>query len=144
MGAQIKESSDDATKALAIAKKSDDTLKQVQRILTPIDDQKIHLDFVLDCKQRPQYNDWCKKPPAQTGPSFGFGLLGVDILVFADPKTAQAFIDGQPDSFDVSYLTGGRDKRSKDQEHCGFTRRRLDSNYQSRAERIGRLDEDKT
>jgi hypothetical protein len=103
VGAQIKESSDDATKALAIAKKSDNTLKQVQRILTPIDDPKIRLHFVLDCKQRSEYNDWCNKPQAQNGSSFG--PLGVAILFFADPKAAQAFIDGQPNSVDAWFLT---------------------------------------
>jgi hypothetical protein len=43
VAAQLKESSDNASKALALARKTDRTLQEVERLLTPLDEPRIHL-----------------------------------------------------------------------------------------------------
>jgi hypothetical protein len=51
VAAQLKESSDDAGKALALAQRNDKTLHEIQRGLYPLDVTEIELDFELPCKE---------------------------------------------------------------------------------------------
>jgi hypothetical protein len=60
VAAQLKESSDDAAKALALAQKSDDTLQQVHRLVSPINDTAFFISLSFDCKKPvPEYATFC-------------------------------------------------------------------------------------
>jgi hypothetical protein len=58
--AQLKESTDDAKKALAVAKQSDETLMSIRRALFPLDDPEISADFLVDCRVDEHTMKFCR------------------------------------------------------------------------------------
>jgi len=49
MAVQLKESRDDAKKSLELSRKSDDTLREIKKILSPLDITNVHLVFRAAC-----------------------------------------------------------------------------------------------
>jgi hypothetical protein len=98
--AQVKESSDSSDKALALAKKSDETLNDIERSLSPLGRFTVLWVFNVDCEQSISL---CAKGKRD---SLGFqtyilnekqafpdGSLTLRMSIFADPKDAQEMLD---------------------------------------------------
>jgi hypothetical protein len=98
--AQLQESSDNADKALALARKSDSTLRDIEKALSPIEDPQVSVQFRVDCDSAnfklfctktearrknnvfpyPSFEDWPQKPIA-------FAVF--DVIFYADKVLAE-------------------------------------------------------
>lgn len=117
VAAQLKESSDDAARALALAKKTDATLGEIERILQPIQDPTITLKFRVRCSL--PYQEFCNRVDASFSkdPTHAVACDGkgwptdvklryyVNFLIDSDREIETVF--GQPIDFDLSYAIHG-------------------------------------
>lgn len=104
--AQLKESSNQqrasaatAKETLALAQKTDQTVRDVQRMLSPMEDPEIEIDFDVACEE-PLYKAICMdmgKWPG--GPEVKIGLL---LNFFRDKHDAKSFIAGDDVNPDLS------------------------------------------
>lgn len=109
IAAQLKESHDDAAKTLALAQKSDKTLTEIERSLSPLDDPTLSIGFDIRCddakylafcqklwqKQRKAgkvlvMDDWADFP--NPVPQV---ILPMRVDVFQDAKDAELFLGGK-------------------------------------------------
>jgi len=107
--AQLKESSDNAAQALALAKKADTTLTEIERGLSTLEEPKIGFVFDIDCDSS-KYATFCtsisneSRVNAAGGSIFDYwndfpgGQVSWTFTVgmFINPEDAQAFIDAKP------------------------------------------------
>jgi len=110
VAAQLKESSDNAAKALALAEKTDKTLREVERLLTPIEDPRITLGFRLPCTDA-KFERFCKLAQAESFASPDIATmsarlwkkwpvgkkhisLGLAVRIFKDEASAEKYIHG--------------------------------------------------
>jgi hypothetical protein len=59
VAAQLKESADDASRALVLAEKTDRTLNEIERGLHPLEDPAVTLTFKVPCEE-PRYKKFCR------------------------------------------------------------------------------------
>jgi len=112
VAAQLKESSDTerdrkttADQTLAIVKKSDATLTEIDRVLSPIDEPRFTASFALSCADNPKIQEYCRglqklfrtttiQWADDTFRNWPLGprpLIGVNISFFQDPADAARF-----------------------------------------------------
>lgn len=103
--AQFKESSRQeqsrqttANQTLALAQKTDQTVQDLQRILSPLDDLRINIGFYIPC-DNPKYKAFClamnrkRFVPESAWDQWPGGDVSLLIQVFVDPKDAQGFLE---------------------------------------------------
>jgi predicted outer membrane lipoprotein len=112
--AQLKESSDKeasrkatADQTLTLAQKTDQAVRDIQRVLSPFDEPRISCAFEISCND-PKYKAYCLSVKGMgfleehlaKWPGGSFSVLTFQLFFFVDPRGAQNFIDGmssQPD-----------------------------------------------
>ncbi len=84
--AQLKETTNDARKALALAQKSDDTLTNIQRALSPLSSPVVWIKLTADCADQSWHpGPACRDPRADINfPQFAF-----ELEFFKNSKDAQ-------------------------------------------------------
>jgi hypothetical protein len=107
---QLKESSDNADKAFTLAQNTEETLKQVDRLLTPIEEPLVSISFKVPCTNI-RYKSFCTQVRGKTWESsdiqaeseelwkawpFKQNRLAtvLQLRIFKDPKAADNFIEG--------------------------------------------------
>jgi hypothetical protein len=105
--AQLRESEDNSSKALKLAQNTDNTLNEVQRLLSPLDEPVIDLTFQVPCKEK-LHAQFCSSARAASWDVIDFhvtadklwkvwpskeNMLGIfELMIFRDAKTAQSFV----------------------------------------------------
>lgn len=103
--AQLKESSDDASKSLALSRASSTTLTNIERLLSPLDEPKVEMSLQVPCEQD-KYRLFCQNllnnPLPEDNalnwngwPSLNHSeFLKVSMLFFVDEVTERKYIQG--------------------------------------------------
>jgi hypothetical protein len=142
VAAQLKESSDQenarraaTAQTLALAKNTDQTVHDLQRVLSSIDDPHLYFDFDLNCSQG-ELKEFCaglnSYTPALVDPYSGASVeawqqkrwsflsskkakgFWMQMVFYVDPKDAQLFLDGAHAPPDLSfYLNLAYDQHTK-------------------------------
>jgi hypothetical protein len=106
VAAQVKESIGDAEKALELAKKTDATLNEVERLLTPFSEPTIHLDFRIPCEDKTNKSHCEQFDLRSKSSSLSFDVwknwftgdgrivFSCYIRIFKDKDAAQRYVEG--------------------------------------------------
>jgi hypothetical protein len=99
VAAQMKESADDSAKALALARSTDSTLKDLEKLVTSLDDPEASMSFWLPCSDH-EYVDFCRFVHSHDDPSLYWfelpqkteAIVSFSLRIFHDASDAHAFV----------------------------------------------------
>lgn len=136
VAAQLKESSDDAAKALALAQSSNEALQQIHRLVSPIGDTAFFIELGFDCnKPVPEYATFCAAMKSGRYPhgksihdishkwpsTLNNFRINFTLVFFVKPSDADDYLSGGDNApFDLSYIVDTRPFDMRINDLVGF------------------------